>query len=200
MGDDQVERQQLRRRLLAERQGLAQADRRRMSNHIIHTLTALPLLQQSRTLLIYCSYRSEVDTLLLLQHCLEAGKTVCVPQTVPADSRLLAVAIDDPLTDLGPGYLGIPEPLPRLVESREVGADGLEVVVVPGVVFDRDGNRLGYGGGYYDRFLTLDAPQALRIGLAYSGQLIQTLPAQPHDVPLDLLITEHEVLSWKRPN
>lgn len=200
MADDQVERQQLRRRLLAERKGLAQADRRRMSNHIIHTLTTLPLMQQSRTVLVYCSYRSEVETLMLLQHCLEAGKTVCVPQTLPADSRLLAVAIKDPLTDLGPGYLGIPEPLPQLVESGEVGGDRLEVVVIPGAVFDRNGNRLGYGGGYYDRFLTQDAPQALRVGLAYSRQLVQTLPALSHDVPLDLLVTEIEVLSWKRPN
>lgn len=200
MGDVQVERQQLRRHLLAERMGLDRVDRRRMSEQIVETLTALPLFQQSRTVLVYCSYRSEVETLVLLQRCLEAGKTVCVPQTVPAESRLLAVAIKDPLTDLGPGYLGIPEPLPHLVESREVGADRLEVVVVPGAVFDRNGNRLGYGGGYYDRFLTQDAPQALRIGLAYSGQLVRSVPALPHDVPLDLLVTENEVLTWKRPN
>lgn len=200
MGDVQVERQQLRRRLLAERMGLDRVDRRRMSEQIVQTLTALPLFQQSRTVLVYCSYRSEVETLVLLQRCLEAGKTVCVPQTVPAESRLLAVAIKDPLTDLGPGYLGIPEPQPHLVESREVGADRLEVVVVPGAVFDRNGNRLGYGGGYYDRFLTQDAPQALRFGLAYSGQLVRSVPALPHDVPLDLLVTENEVLTWKRPN
>lgn len=200
MGDEQVERRQLRRRLLAERMGLAPADRRRLSEQIVDTLTALPHMQQSQTVLIYCSYRSEVETLVLLQRCLEAGKTVCVPLTVPAQSRLLAVAIKNPLTDLGPGYLGIPEPLPQLVESREVGADRLEAVVIPGAVFDRNGNRLGYGGGYYDRFLTQGAPQALRIGLAYSRQLVQTLPALGHDVPLDLLVTEMEVLSWKRPN
>ena len=200
MGDEQVERQQLRRRMLAERMGLALADRQQMSEQIVHTLTALPIFQQHRTVLIYCSYRSEVGTLVLLQRCLEAGKTVCVPQTVPADFRLLAVAIDDPLIDLGPGYLGIPEPLPHLVERREVGADRLEAVVVPGAVFDRNGNRLGYGGGYYDRFLAREAPQAVRIGLAYSGQVVRTLPALPHDVPLDLLVTENEVLTWKRPS
>jgi len=200
MGDEQVERQQLRRQLLAKRMGIAPADRRRLSEQIVNTLTALPIFQQSQTVLIYCSYRSEVETLVLLQRCLEAGKTVCVPLTVPAHSRLLAVAIDDPLTDLGPGYLGIPEPLPHLVESREIGADRLEAVVIPGAVFDRNGNRLGYGGGYYDRFLTQGTPGALRIGLAYSGQLVQTLPALDHDVPLDLLVTENEVLAWKRPN
>ena len=169
-----------------------------MSDRISETLVALPIFQKSQHLFIYCSYQSEVETLPLLQHCLAAGKTVCVPLTVPEQTKLLAIAITDPVAELSPGYKGIPEPVPLLVERRSLSPRSIEIAIIPGAVFDRAGHRLGYGGGYYDRFLAQAAPQAVRIGLAFSRQVVHRIPALPHDIPMDMLVTEKEVLVWPR--
>ncbi len=106
-----------------------------------------------------------------------------------------AVRIDDVESDLICGYKGIPEPRDR---SRIVSPASIEVALIPGVVFDRCGNRLGYGAGFYDRFLTLEAPQAIRIGLAFSCQLAEKIPSLPHDVPMDMVVTEEALLTWNR--
>lgn len=165
-----------------------------MSRQIIDQLVALPIFQDKNRFFIYCSYRSEVETTLLLNRCLLKGKTVAVPLSVPERSKLLAIAITDSTQDLFPGFMGIPEPIPSLVESRLLPPQSIEVVVVPGVVFARSGYRLGYGGGYYDRFLAQSAPQSYRIGLAFSLQLVDDIPVLPHDIPMDMVITEKEVI------
>lgn len=198
MSDEHVARHQLRLRILAERKKLSLADRQGMERRIIETLVTLPIFKAYQIVLIYCNYQSEVATLPLLHWCLAEGKTVCVPLAVPECSEVLTVTITDPLLDLAPGYKGIPEPVPNMRESRVLSPECLHAVIVPGAVFDRAGNRLGYGGGYYDRFLAQAAPQAIRIGLAYSGQLVDQIPALSHDVPMDVLVTEKEVLTWKR--
>ena len=135
---------------------------------------------------------------MLLQRCLAEGKSVSVPLTVPQQSELLAVAITNPAADLSPGYKGIPEPIPSLADLQRVTPQSIDIAIIPGAVFDRSGYRLGYGGGYYDRFLVKKAPQAYRIGLAFSLQLVNRIPALSHDAPLDMLITEKEVFVWPR--
>ena len=135
---------------------------------------------------------------MLLLRCLAEGKSVSVPLTLPQQSELLAVAITDPATDLSPGYKGIPEPSPSLAELHRVNPQSIDIAIIPGAVFDRSGYRLGYGGGYYDRFLEQKAPQAYRIGLAFSRQLVNRIPALSHDIPMDMLITEKEVFVWPR--
>jgi 5-formyltetrahydrofolate cyclo-ligase len=198
MSDTRTERQQLRHQMLAERNRIGRAHRRGMSKQIVEAVAGLPVFKESHVILIYCSYQSEVETFPLLHRCLAEGKIVCVPLAVPEHSRLLVVAITDPLLDLAPGYKGIPEPVLSLVERQTRNPKSLEVILMPGAVFDRAGNRLGYGGGYYDRFLAQVAPQAVRIGLAFSGQLVSKIPALPHDVPMDVLVTENEVFTWMR--
>lgn len=168
-----------------------------MSRHIVEKLMTLPVFERNH-FFIYCSYQSEVDTLMLLQRCLAEGKSVSVPLTVPQKSELLAVAITDPAIELSPGYKGIPEPSPSLAELRRVSPQSIDIAIIPGAVFDRSGYRLGYGGGYYDRFLVTKAPQAYRIGLAFSLQLVNRIPALSHDAPLDMLITEKDVFVWPR--
>lgn len=191
-------RQDLRRIKLAERDTLSAPDRQSFSATILASFRRNGLFERYKSFFIYCSVRSEVETSLLLRHCLLAGKTVSVPLAVPEISGLQAVQLTDPDVELSPGYLGILEPVSQLAVKARVDATTIEVVVLPGVVFDRAGHRLGYGGGYYDRFLANEAPQAFRVGLAYSLQVIESIPAEPHDVPLDLLITERETLAWRR--
>ena len=168
-----------------------------MSLVITTTLCQLPVFAERLTPFIYCSYRSEVETTGILHWALARKKRVSVPLTLPATRQLQARVISDPQIDLAPGYRGIPEPLAQ-TDKNLVEPGSLEVAIIPGVGFDRRGHRLGYGAGYYDRFLALEAPQALRIGLAYTCQLVPELPTEPHDVPMDILITETNTYTWSR--
>lgn len=192
-----AERQLLRRQGLAARALLSPTERATLSRQIVDSVMRLPVFQEKNSVFIYCSYQSEVETWVLIRRCLAAGKTVCVPLTQPAQSRMSAVVITKPALDLIPGYKGIPEPDFTVAPLRFLSPSLIEAAVIPGAVFDRAGNRLGYGGGFYDRFLS-GASQALRIGLAFSRQVADYLPALPHDVPLDVLVTEQEVFSWPR--
>jgi len=180
------ERTTLRAQILAARNDLPLDERHQKSRIITERLLALPEFARARTIFAYVSFRSEVETLDLIAHCLKRGVTVSVPLTLPAEHRLLPHAITEPGRDLAPGYCSIPEPLTTL---PLVDPASIEVVLVPGSVFDVHGGRLGYGGGYYDRFLQ-GAPQALRIGLAFDLQLVEAVPLESHDQQLDYLITE----------
>lgn len=192
--DIQRLRGQLRKRILQARDGLAPQFRQTASLAITERLWNLAPFARARILFTYVNFRSEPDTAPFIRHALAAGKTVTVPYTV-VGSHLLACRIEDPALELHPGYCAIPEPDPAV--SPPVATAGIDVVLLPGSVFDRQGGRLGYGGGYYDRFLAKDAPQALRIGIAFEQQVVAELPLLPHDVPLHLLVTEERLLDFR---
>ena len=189
------DRTNLRTHTLTARDSLSAEERQRKSRAITERILALPEFTASRSVFAYVSFRSEVGTLPLIAHCLSRGVAVSVPLTLPAEHRLLAYAITDLGRDLAPGYCGIPEPLQTL---PLVDPASIEVVVMPGSVFDVHGGRLGYGGGFYDRFLQAAAPQALRIGLAYDLQVVEAVPLKSHDQQLDYLITETRTIHLER--
>jgi len=189
------ERTALRTQILTARNSLPPEERQRKSRAIAERLLALPEFSGAHRVFSYVSFRSEVETLPLITHCLNRGVTVSVPLTLPAEHRLLAYAITDPRRDLAPGYYGILEPAEAL---PLVNPAAIEVVVVPGSVFDVQGGRLGYGGGFYDRFLQGAAPQALRIGLAFDLQVVAAVPLKSHDQQLDYLITETRTIHLER--
>lgn len=181
------DRAALRTKILAARDNLSPEKRQQKSRLITDRLLALPEFARARRVFAYVSFRSEVETLALIAHCLQQGIIVGAPLTLPAERRLQAHVISDLSRDLAPGYCGIPEPLKTL---PLLDPASIEVVLTPGSVFDAGGGRLGYGGGYYDRFLQTAAPQALRIGLAYDLQVVEAVPLKEHDQCLDYLVTE----------
>lgn len=189
------ERTALRTQILAARDSLPAEERQRKSRIITEHLLALPEFIGARNVFAYVSFRSEVETLPLIADCLSRGVVVSVPLTLPADHRLLPYAVTDPERDLTPGYCNILEPLKTLPQMDPAS---IEVVVTPGSVFDAQGGRLGYGGGFYDRFLQTAAPQALRIGLAFDLQLVESVPLEKHDEQLDYLITETRTIAVRR--
>ena len=189
------ERTTLRTKILAARDTLPAEERQRKSRAITERILALPEFAKARSVFAYVSFRSEVETLPLIAHCLNRGKAVSAPLTLVQEHRLLPYAITDPNRDLAPGYCGILEPLKTL---PLVDPGTIEVVVTPGSVFDARGGRLGYGGGYYDRFLQAAAPQALRIGLAFDLQVVAAVPLESHDQQLDYLITETRTIHLVR--
>ena len=187
-----MKRNSLRKERLAERDLLEAALRRNKSEQIWTLLLEQPVIVHAKHLFIYVHFRSEVETLALIEHCLAKGKTVSVPVTLRKESRLLAVQITDPATQLEPGCFGIPEPTEEQIARATIDPTEIDAVLVPGSVFDPLGGRLGYGGGYYDRFLTQDAPQARRIGLTYAVQIVEQVPMEAHDQYMDMIITEQQ--------
>ena len=115
-----------------------------------------------------------------------AGVPVCCPE-----SRELTACRIDGFEELEMGHYGIREPNEDLL--RPVDGGEIEAILVPAVAFDRRGYRVGYGGGYYDRFLPA-APQAVKIGVAFAAQIIGEVPVDAHDLPVDRIVTECEVI------
>lgn len=188
----------LRKTVLLARDGLSIQNRQELSGDIVRKVLQLSELTTATTIFIYVDFRSEVQTHLLIAELLRQGKKVVVPVTLVKTKTLLPVQIRDLVQDLVPGYCRIPEPRQALRDRQLVAAHEIETIIVPGSVFDERGGRLGYGGGYYDRFLAREAPQARRVGLAFELQVVDNLTLQKHDQILDLVITEKRIIQGTR--
>lgn len=181
----------LRRQIFASRDSLDAGFRLAAGDAIVARLVALPSFVAARTVLLTLPFRSEWDTLPLVRHALAVGGTVAVPRVNAVTRMLELFAIADPVRDVAVGHQGIPEPLPHC-GALDPGA--VDWVLVPGVAFDRDGRRLGYGGGYYDRLLPLLSPRAARIAGAFDLQIVDRVPSGPHDITVDAIVTPSEMI------
>lgn len=179
-----VEKSSLRAQARAARRALSPQEREERGARIREHALALPELSRARRVGCYVSVGSEVDTRTLLRALLVAGKLVAVPVTL--GERLQFVRLDHPWALAEGGAHGIPEPRQPWTE---VAGESLDVVFVPGLMFGRDGSRLGMGGGHFDRFLH-EHPTPLRVALAFSSQLVDSLPLEGHDQGMDVIVTE----------
>jgi 5-formyltetrahydrofolate cyclo-ligase len=142
----------------------------------------IPIVKNSNRVMMYYSIHHEVETTLLIKMLFTMGKSVALPACT-LDKSLRALVIQD-LDDLVPGIFGLSEPKDT---APEIKSQELDLIIVPGLAFDKRGFRLGHGGGYYDRFLAKTF--ALKLGLAYDFQVVEELPVDHHDIPLDALLT-----------
>jgi len=153
---------------------------------IYRNLLTLPEYHAAAGIFCYYSIGSEPDTHRIIGHALGAGKRVFLPRIL-GKGVMEAVEIRD-LQDLRPGRLNIPEPVgPATDEPMKPGY----LLLVPGLAFSRDGHRLGQGGGYYDRYLA--ASEAVAVGLCRARFLMDTLPLEPHDISVHVLVTDKEI-------
>ena len=185
----------MRRQVQAARDALDLAFRAAASEAIATRVAAFPEYASSAAVLLTLPFRSEWDTLALVRAALAAGKTVAVPRVDKASRMLELHAIADPQADIVASDQGIPEPRPA---CPRVPRDAIDFVLVPGVAFDLAGRRLGYGGGYYDRLLPLLSPRALRVAGAFEIQLVDRVPAAPHDLAVDAIVTESRAFVLRR--
>lgn len=182
--------------MIQRRTAIGEAERVRRSLAAQQALIASDWFRQARTIVLYSAFRGEVLTQLIAAAAGAVGKRLALPRVQKQPRRLLLHAYSGDPATLAQGAYGIAEPQPDwpLVELGEV-----DLVVVPGVAFDRRGNRLGYGGGYYDRLLPevkTANPAAALAGLAYGFQLVPALPAEHHDTPMDAVATEDGLLRF----
>lgn len=179
------EKKALRRQLLDRRAAMTVSERQLADRAIAERFLALPEYAAAETLLLYASYGCEVDTYVIARAALRDGKRVAYP-LCDAESHTMRFLICPP-DGLRPGYRGIPEP-PEDAPDAELCSS--VICVLPGLAFDREGHRLGYGGGFYDRFL--EDFRGATVGLARC--LADSLPAEPRDIPCRITVTEKEVI------
>ena len=126
------------------------------------------------------------------------NKKIIVPKTIPETKELILSELKDYEQDLDIGVYGVLEPNKEFI--RPVSYDVIELVLVPGAVFDIKGNRIGYGAGYYDRFLSKLDESIPKIALAYDFQIVDKITPHEHDVPMDYIITEKRIIDCKGKN
>ena len=184
-----------RRESLRARDKLSLSELKKKSEAIHERFLQLIESIPNQTIFIYVSFRSEVDTITLIGKLLASGRIVTVPLVSMASKSMRAVRLIDPEKDLVPGYFGILEPKEDIVSERMVDPSTIDIVVMPGSAFDLRGGRLGYGGGFYDRFLVKKISSwANRIALSFELQIHDQVPQQAHDQPVDFIISEERII------
>ncbi|HZW49893.1 MAG TPA: 5-formyltetrahydrofolate cyclo-ligase [Bacillota bacterium] len=178
---------ELRSQILSLRDRLSPEERTTASTAVTQCLAALPAWNQARTIMAFLSFRSEIDTRAMIEMAWSAGKKVVGPRCHRKDRRLEVHQIKA-WTDLQSSNYGILEP-PDSIDTQ-VDPQEIDLILIPGSVFDQAGNRMGYGAGYYDRFLLRCRVNAVRVALAYDFQVVEKLQPKPHDQTVDYLLTD----------
>lgn len=189
MAGNSVDKEELRNQFLEKRNALSDNEADEKSQRIIDRVLKTKEFQVADTIHSYVSIQKnrEVNTIRFLKTCLQMNKQVVVPKMI-GEGQLNHFEIDS-LDDLRENNWGVPEP----VYGRKISVRELDLIIVPMVAGDRNKNRIGYGAGYYDRFL--QSCSALKMGLLFDCQLYDnTLPVENFDIPLDILITESELI------
>ncbi len=196
----------LRKETLKIRDCIPQPDKARHDRRIRDILTGMPQYKEADVVLAYASYKSEVDTAQLIEEALAAGKYVFVPKV--AGDRMEFWQITS-FHSLHAGYRGIPEPdesvsFPEWMHAFRTAVDREDrqslraMMWMPGAVFDKDRHRIGYGGGFYDKYLEcLEARLCFSMSLtalAYDCQIVARIPYEPHDIRPDMIITEKGIV------
>lgn len=178
----------IRQKLLTQRQLLADSECLQRSLLVQQRLLQTDEYRQASVIALYAPIHNEVQTADIFAAALQDGKQILFPRVEGASLSFIEV---ERLDSLMAGAFGVAEPVGAVVRP----AASIELIVVPGVGFDRCGYRLGYGQGYYDRAVGVGCP-AILAGLAYDFQIVDKLPAENHDIRLDLLVMDSEVLAF----
>ncbi len=188
-----AEKNVLRHRILELRDNMDLSDVEAKSLKITESIIALPDFAKAETIACYVNKGSEVQTRPLIRKALAAEKKILVPIIKKDDPELIFSEIPS-LYELSPGPFGIMEPNPSKRKPRDVSR--ADMVVVPGIVWDVYGHRIGWGRGYYDRVLKKLWKETPSIGLAFDLQLIDEIPREQFDLPVKILVTESRVIRY----
>lgn len=183
---------ELRKSILQARKSLPEEEVATKSRSITEKLLSLPEYREAQMVMLYLDFRNEVATGELVKETLAAGKRVVVPITDTKNTALIPSEVIHYPDDITLGTWDIPEPKKAAV--RPVELTDIDIVIVPGVAFDPQGNRLGYGGGFYDRFLLRTKPGTTFVALAFEMQIRDEVYPEAHDHPVHYVITENRVI------
>jgi 5-formyltetrahydrofolate cyclo-ligase len=190
MADLQETKPSLRRRILGRRDAMDPCSRTALSRAIVRDIVETSVYRRSNTVMAYASFGSELRTDEFMRHVLHQGKILLLPRVNHQKGSLDVYRVRDPIRDLRAGTWGIREPKPD--RCVRVNPYAIDFVLVPGLAFDARGGRLGYGGGFYDKLLADGlSPCAWLVAGAFESQMVEKVPVDEHDVPMDVVVTEN---------
>ena len=175
-----MNKQELRRAIRERKRAMTEEEIVKRSNALAEKFYNSPAYQAASTIYGYLPYNQEVRTVPMLQRALDEGKRVAVPKVYGEEMRFIYL---DDLTQVSKGYAGIPEP----IADAPVAEDKQALVLMPGLAFDPQGHRIGYGGGFYDRFLAQE-PHHPTLALCYEFQMQAHLDTEEFDIPVDTVL------------
>ena len=184
----------LRRQMKAALGAMPAEDAAAASRAACAALVAMEEFRDARAVMLYNPIPGEVDCVPIARAAWGAGKIVLLPKVLLAERRMTPVRWASPDDEMLVGSFGIGEP----ASGEDWPIEDIDLIVVPAVAYDRRGRRLGRGGGFYDRFLAQDKLQATTCGLAFAQQIVEELPAESHDCPVEIVVTDREVLRINR--
>lgn len=184
-------KQALKTEIIGKRKTLSKKEVKEKNAKVKDNLFSLKEFKEAKNILFYVSFNDEVDTHEMIKELLDNGdKTVVVPYVLKKYPILQLSELKN-FDELEPKTFDILEP--KELYTREFNPEKLDLVIIPGVAFDENGHRIGYGYGYYDRFLK-KVKKVKKVGLAFELQLVDKIPEEWHDVPVDIVVTEEKVL------
>ncbi|ABO51386.1 5-formyltetrahydrofolate cyclo-ligase [Desulforamulus reducens MI-1] len=189
-----MDKKGIRKKVLEVRSALKKSEVADKSSVIVERLVSFEPYRRAKTIMVYLDFRKEVKTESLINHALRSGKRVTVPVVNAVDRSMTPSLLVDFPGDLSIGSYGILEPAPE--NLRPVEVQELDLIVVPGTVFDHQGNRMGYGGGYYDRFIPRLRKDAVTVALAFEFQVRENFSVLmgKYDQPVQFIVTEKQII------
>lgn len=182
----------LRKSVLSQLRDLPQQEHEQHSTAIIEKLLHDPFFQSAQTVGLTVSRYPEVNIMPLIEHCWRLGKRVAVPKCDP-QKRTMIFRLLESVDQLEVVYMDLQEPNEAMTEA--IDAEEIDLLVVPGVVFMETGYRIGFGGGYYDRYLA--GYRGTTRSLAFDVQITDSVPIESHDIPVEGIITEKRIIDTK---
>jgi len=184
-----MDKASLRKEILSRRDSIPPAVKKAKDRAIEDRLVQLPEFTSAKTIFFFASFRSEVNTFGMMQRALDEGRRAVLPRVEGQNLGLYEVRS---LDELVPGYMKIPEPS-VLTDERKITINDVDLIIVPGAAFDEAGNRIGYGGGFYDRLLSSLLRAVPVVALCYEEQIVPAVPAEPHDIRISVILTDTRV-------
>ena len=175
-----MDKSALRRQIREKKRAMTEEEIAERSNRLQELFVQCKAYRDAETIYGYLPYNQEVRTVPMLEQALRDGKRVAVPKVYGDTMRFIYL---EDLTQVEKGYAGIPEP----VADEPVADDKRALVLMPGLAFTQNGDRMGYGGGFYDRFLA-EEPEHPTVALCYAFQMVENLPTEEYDVPVDTVL------------
>ncbi len=188
-GSISFDKKKLRETVQDRRDSLALIERKKRSKIIAEKFFLTEDYRNSNSILLYYPFRSEIDTTIIIKKALGDGKKVILPRV--GEEGLDLFFISNISDQLEKGSYDIMEPIPESCFRAKI--TDIDLIIVPGVSFDKKLNRLGYGGGFYDRLLQILSKKVKRISLSFELQITENIPVSEHDAGIDLLITESNI-------
>lgn len=191
-----MEKKALRKKIISLRDQLLPEEITAKSSLIAAGLYSLLAYRDAGSVMFFITFGTEVDTKPMVEETIKRGKLALAPKALPETRELIPSRVLDWDSDLVPGAYNIPEPGEDTL--RPVKPETIDLLIVPGVAFDLKGNRLGYGGGYYDRFFPLLKKQTPLVAMVFDLQILPEIPVDEWDRRVDIIITEKRVIDCRR--